>query len=336
MFTRRYGAPLGIALALIALGPMPATSAPGSDAGREASSEASRVWLTLDWIGNWLPIGEHLTVNSQGEVRLRLESGTRGDRIGLFGFTLPPQRLANLRDAVKRARVSALDDEYPVEPDATEVEWVTLGISDPELGRKQVKASNRSRYCPLAMRSLFRFRVGPHPVKGALNELIREAAEKPIAAIRFSVSVPARRFRKGEPVNADAIITNIGREPVILPSLECKTLVKGYVDIGLWNAASHKSGGFAATEFGWLSQSDPGPLDAAKADLANVVRLAPGEQRRVFPPKPLVAPSAGEYTVFSDLHMFEQYDLAALTQALGKGFVSGWVCAEPVDIIVSE
>jgi hypothetical protein len=336
MLARRYGVALGIAVALTVLPAMTARSAPAADEGPETTSDASKVWLTLDWTGSLPPIGQHLSVDAEGKVRLRSESQESDRLIGLYGFTLSPERLAQLRQAVAKANLPALDGVYPLGDDQTEVEWVTIRLDDPELGHKQAKVSNRSRYYPAAIRSLFS--LGPYEPKGVLGELSHEAAQHPICAIRLSVDAPSRRFRKGEPINVTLIVTNVGTQPVVVPSLECKRIVRGRLAVYLQDAQYFAVGGDYVTEFGWSGESPPGRFDdRAKADLAHVVRLAPGEQWRIALPKPLIAPDeVGLYEVRASLWMFRQYDLPVLTEALGEGFVSGYLFAEPGHVIVPQ
>jgi len=343
MLTRRYGVVAAIAIGLIALAAMTVRAAPGADAGRETSSDASRVWLTLDWTGGMPPAGEHLTVYADGRVRLVLESPRANGYIGTFELSLPKARFAELQQAVKAADLRGMKDEYGpwhLEHDYTHV---TIAVNE-ELGTKQVRAHSASLWYPRPLRRLFDLSNdthGPYP-GGILSKLIDEVSAKPIAAVGARVDAPKRSYRLGDGIDVAVLVKNVGREVVVLPSMESKAIVTGYIGVKLHQETlppEKIATGWDMTdvEFGprlleWHRTLD----DEAKSDLRHAVRLEAGAEWRIPMPKPLHAPSAGTYELFCTFQLLRLYDREVLTREVGDGFVSGWMWPQSVEITVSK
>src|SRR5574340_945890 len=84
-------------------------------------------WLTLgNTRGPSAP--ETLTVSADGLARVHCETALRSRYIGSFEMKLSPPRLAALREAVARARVEEMKDDYPTSSDDADYGLVDLTV----------------------------------------------------------------------------------------------------------------------------------------------------------------------------------------------------------------
>jgi hypothetical protein len=351
MLTRRYGVALGIAVAMTVLAAMTAQSAPAADAGREAGRTAKQpmlTWVKLDLRGGLPPLRESLTVATDGRASVRMGSTRHNGYAGTFEYKIPPKMLARLKQAVREANLRAMPDEYPPPARAVDYTIARLKVRD-ELGVKRVQVTSASRRYPRALKSLVDLTaigrgsrnqlVAP---AGLLSEIILEATRRPLAAIGVRTELHGRPFRVGKGISVDVVIRNVGRQPVVLPSLDCKEIADCLVWVKLWTGPSHPDQSFTPMdytliEFGPRSHEYDWTInDRVRADLSHVVRLGPGEEWRISMPKALMARSPGDYEVVADFRVLNLYDRAALERELGETFVDCWIDVRPVQLTVRE
>ncbi len=316
------------------------------DAARdsEVRKATPMTWLKLESAGGSMPSYQSLTIDTEGGVRAVLRWPRQNLYVGTFELVLTEERLAELREAVRRADLFNLKDDYPPATGIHCLTWVEIMVVS-ESNLKRVRATNESPVYPPGLKTLFDLKSRPLPGTGhpggVLSRLISEVSAHPVAAIGVGIEVQKHSFRVGEEINAALVVKNVGKQPVVLPSLDCEEIARGYMRVELRHVplpAEEMAEGLASAhiEFGPLiGPRLRGALsDRAKADLKNMVRIEPGGEWRIPMPKALVAPSSGEYELVGSLRTRLYFSHSIVEKELGASPVSGWTAPKPVRLTV--
>jgi hypothetical protein len=279
-------------------------------------------WLSL-LIGGGAPpaLQDRISIDRSGTVWARLKSRRQNGYIGEFRFQLSADRLGQLRKRVQAADVPHLARSYPARPDMYDLQWAELSITDDAGSSRTVRVTGDCVGYPRQLKPLI------------------DLAAMPISSGMLIDLHPAR----GEKIAIDLVVKNVGSEPVVLPSLECRTFAYGMFSAYLRHhplPASEAAIGLDRDEvtFGRLFQrarnaSSPLAPDVI-SDTAHAVRIAPGGEFAVSM-RPLLVPSAGEYEVLGMMLIGLAYDRDRLEAVLGKGLIEGETGA-PQTFVVSD
>ena len=318
------------------------------NAADRAARQPMLTWLKLELGGGMPPLRESLTIAADGRASVLLRTTRHNGYVGTFEYQIPSSVLACLKRAVREANFRSMPDEYRPPVGAVDFTSARIRVRD-ELGIKRVRVTSASRRYPRALKSLIDLTKDlpgsgnglPAPA-GLLSEIISEASARPVAAISVRTEAGGRPFRVGEDINVDIVIRNVGRQSVVLPSLECKEIARGFIWVRLFHdppGAEDSVLGLdsAVIEYGSRSAGYQANMnDRARADLSHVVRIGAGEEWRIRMPKPLVALCAGNYEVTADFRVANLYDRAALERELGNTFIDCWIDVRPARLTVRE
>ena len=317
--------------------------------GRGSGQRLGMTRLTLDWTGGLPPAGEYLAIDANGRVSVQLESPRDNGYIGTFALVLPKARLLAVKTALLDADFYALMDKYPPPPRSHDFTAVAISVES-SAGAKRVWAASSSPIYPRQLKRLFDPTEAAAPSKGlkglyaggVLSHLISEASSRPVAAIRVRIEVPKRSFRVGENISVDVVVKNVGTQLAAIPSLACRHIVNGHIDVRLRDVRVPMELFTTGVDFASLNFGPPlveyrEALDAqAKADLPHVMHMKPGQEWRIAMPKPLRASSPGKYELVGQFFLERLYDQAALSHELAEAFVSGWTEPDSVPLTIAD
>jgi hypothetical protein len=300
-------------------------------------------WLSL-LIGGGAPpaLQDRISIDRSGTVWARLKSRRQNGYIGEFRFQLSADRLGQLRKRVQAADVPHLARSYPARPDMYDLQWAELSITDDAGSSRTVRVTGDCVGYPRQLKPLIDLAAMPIS-SGMLIDLLSEASEHPVRAVALAIRLGDSHPARGEEIAIDLVVKNVGSEPVVLPSLECRTFAYGMFSAYLRHhplPASEAAIGLDRDEvtFGRLFQrarnaSSPLAPDVI-SDTAHAVRIAPGGEFAVSM-RPLLVPSAGEYEVLGMMLIGLAYDRDRLEAVLGKGLIEGETGA-PQTFVVSD
>jgi hypothetical protein len=321
----------------------------GNDSAREGAAQggdSSQPWLSVK-DGGGLPIGGfELEIWSDGTARARLWSPRNSGYVGTFETRLSDERLAEIGEAVRRADLYSMRDQYRSRRIVYDDPWVEI-TERTARGVKTIRAYQAAR-TPQRLRSLIDLNDSlsaeevSYAPAGLLSEVVSDLSEYPVRAVGARLLVGGT-FRAGEPLHVTLILTNVGTEPITLPSLECKRMAYGYVDVALVHDPptateatgqhrSHWLAEYGPTKTGYVGPADEHVLD----DLPDLVHLAPGEEWRIVVPKRFIPPAPGRYQVQNEFSATLAYDRSALPDDLADTFLECRVWAKPQFFMIRD
>jgi hypothetical protein len=306
----------------------------GNDSAREGAAQggdSSQPWLSVK-DGGGLPIGGfELEIWSDGTARARLWGARSNGYVGIFETRLTEERMTEVRQAVVRADLYSLWDEYRSRRHMGDEVWVQIT----ERTGRGVRAPGRL----LQLFDLNELLRGSDWPAGVLSEVISDVSEYPVRAVGARLLIGGT-FRAGEPLHVTLILTNVGTEPITVPSLECRRMAYGYAHVDLMHDPPTLSEAMGQQPAQWWSEYGAGYVGPADEhvldDLPNLVHLAPGEEWRIAVPKRFVPPSPGRYQVQGEFSATLAYDRSALPDDLADTFLECRVWAKPQFFMIDE
>jgi hypothetical protein len=297
---------------------------------------APSTWLQLDWEAQPFPT-DHLSIGASGAVAAVLQNPRKNGCVGTFEMRLAAAQFTALKEAVRRADLHHLYDKYPPPPNSCNLAFVRIAVQDAR-GHKVVLATDRSY--PRRLKPLFD--PDGDGGGGILDEVASRVAAHPVAAISARIDVPKRSFRAGERINAAIIIKSVGTQTVVLPSLDYDDIGYGYFHVALRHVPpppEELASGLDSVglEFGPDLETYRRPARRPpRINPQHVVHIEPRREWRIPMPKPLIAPSAGNYELAGQVDISLLYERSALVSELGEGLISGRLWLASVPLTISE
>jgi hypothetical protein len=309
--------------------------------------KTSEPWLSVEQWSD-LPVGGwELDIFSDGTARARLWLERNNGYVGTFQTHLTEERIDEVREAVRGADLYSMRDEYPPRRKAVDAVWVQI-TERTGRGEKTVRAARESRVYPRPLRTLIDLSESLPTEKmsyapaGLLSEVASEVSEYPVHAVGARLLVGGT-FRAGEPLHVTLILTNVGTEPITLPSLQCKWIAYGRANVRLMHdpitldEIAGRYPGQWYREYGPIKTGYVGPADEhVLDDLPGLVHLAPGEEWRITVPKRFIPPSPGRYQVQGEFDATLAYDRSALPDDLADTFLECRVWAKPQFFMIRD
>ncbi|MBM3476507.1 MAG: hypothetical protein FJX75_24810 [Armatimonadetes bacterium] len=279
-------------------------------------------------------LGWSLEVDTSGECRAEATLGGPGRPIGHFRTSLSPAFMERLRQAVGDAAHATRGRRYPIH---TYDALCRIYLPDcrgflPECyGLREIEFEGLVGGVPKAIRPLYNVR------SGLLVEALALARKHPTNAVTVSVLPTTRTPHAGGEVTCELRVRSVGSEPVGFPSVRTEQLVSGSVTADL------RDGGLLPVSSATYTFGPPfhtGAPDVltpqARADLPNMLVLAPGEAYRLPGPQGLVVPEAGVYQLRGLLRLEGRYAESAFREALGAPVADGLIVTADVELEVLD
>jgi len=259
-----------------------------------------------------------------------------GTCAGIFECKLERDDWEELFAVIGRAQRARLKDKYSPPRGAHDYGWCTLTV------RRRDGTYQTSRYPdirpPRVVRPLFDYSGGQR--KGHFVELMPEVLRHPKQAVALSASTDKSVYSIAYNGTHTAVVTvelkNIGTDPVAVPSLDCREVVSGYVDVmGVRYADQQALADELPTEQEAILESFPFGADraqprqsltsAAIADLSCAVPLQPGEQFSFSLPSLFLPLEPGICLLYVDCRSEARYASDAVEEELGMPLITGYV-----------